>query len=61
MVESSYIRKYFEDIDDTLIKLIPCSDEYYDFLSIEDMVFYILNYVFIEHISLFESLLSSFF
>ena len=61
MVESSRVKKLFEDIDRMLIKLIPCSEEYYDFLSIEDMVFYILDGGFIEYISLFKDLLSSFF
>ena len=51
----------FEDVEDILLKLIPSSEEYYDFLSIEDMVFYILDYGLIEHISLFECLLGSFF
>lgn len=59
--ESSHIKKLFENVEDILLKLIPSSDEYYDFLSIEDMVFYILDYGLIEHISLFEYLLGSFF
>lgn len=59
--ESSHIKKLFENVEDILLKLIPSSDEYYDFLSIEDMVFYILDYGLIEHMSLFEYLLGSFF
>ena len=51
----------FNNVENTLSHLDFIEEEYYDFLSIKDMVFYILDYGLIEHISLFECLLGSFF